>query len=423
MSDQDARNVQASVTGPAGAVRERALREELNALVDVVGAAPLVDILLERAFQMHATDIHLDPTPDGLRVRIRVDGLLHDVLELPTDLMSQVISRVKLMANMDITERRFSQDGHIANTALKHERDVRVGSGPTIHGERLVLRLMPDNRSLNRLDELGLEPEQAELVERYLLSSYGMILSVGPVGSGKSTTMYSCLEMLNAPAKSLATIEDPVERRVEGVNQIQVDPRIDFGFVEALRGVLRQDPNVMMVGEIRDPETAHIACRAGLTGVVVLSTLHANDTASTIDVFREFDVPRMFMADSLLCIISQRLLRKVCPECREAYHPDEATCLFLGIDPNQAGDVELFRGTGCDLCFHTGHRGRTGVFEIMGVGEEIREAILHEQSHADLKQLAIEKGMTTLEDNAKKKVLAGITSIEEVHRVLTTFSS
>jgi type II secretory ATPase GspE/PulE/Tfp pilus assembly ATPase PilB-like protein len=426
MSDQDAPQDKKAPIGdaaPTGAVRERALREELKQLVGVVGPGPLVDILLERAFQMRATDIHLDPTPAGLRVRIRVDGLLHDVLELPTDVMSHVISRVKLMANMDITERRFSQDGHIANTAMKNERDIRVGSGPTIHGERLVLRLMPDNKALNKLDELGLEPEQVEIIKGFLVSSYGMILSVGPVGSGKSTTMYTCLEMLNAPAKSLATIEDPVERRVEGVNQIQTDPRINFGFVEALRGVLRQDPNVMMVGEIRDPETAHIACRAGLTGIVVLSTLHANDTASTIDVFREFDVPRMFMADSLLCIISQRLLRKVCQECREAYHPDEATCQFLGINPGKASEVELFKGTGCDLCFQTGHRGRTGVFEILGVGAEIREAILHKRSHAELKKTALEKGMTTLEENAKKKVLAGITSVEEVHRVLTTFPS
>ena len=191
-----------------------------------------------------------------------------------------------------------------------------------------------------------------------------MILSVGPVGSGKSTTMYACLDVLNDKTKSLCTIEDPVERRVEGVNQIQVDSRIEFGFVEALRGVLRQDPNVMMVGEIRDPETAHIACRAGLTGVTVLSTLHANDAASTIDVFREFGIPPMFIADSLVGIISQRLLRKVCSRCRQTYHPDAATAEFLGVPPDEANKVELLRGTGCDHCFHTGYMGRTGVFEI-----------------------------------------------------------
>ncbi len=300
-----------SSTSERAGIRQKALQEELRELVDVVGPGPLVDLLLERAFQLQATDIHLDPGESGLRVRLRVDGLLHDVAKLPTEMTSHVISRVKLMANMDITERRLAQDGHIANAVLKQQRDIRVGSGPTIYGERLVLRLMPDASQLNRIEDLGFDEPQIAQIRRCISAPYGMILSVGPVGSGKSTTMYACLDVLNDKTKSLCTIEDPVERRVDGVNQIQVDSRIEFGFVEALRGVLRQDPNVMMVGEIRDPETAHIACRAGLTGVTVLSTLHANDAASTIDVFREFGIPPMFIADSLVGIISQRLLRKV----------------------------------------------------------------------------------------------------------------
>lgn len=404
-----------------GEVQQRALQEELKGLVDVVGPAPLVDLLLERAFQLGATDIHLDPTEKGLRIRLRVDGLLHDVLQLPPAVMAPVISRLKLMANMDITERRYAQDGHIANAVLKHQRDIRVGSGPTINGERLVLRLMPDERTFNSIHELGLEDDQIEQFCRYLRAPYGMILTVGPVGCGKSTTMYAALNYLNDPTKSLVTIEDPVERRIEGVNQIQVDPRIDFHFVEALRGVLRQDPNVMMVGEIRDSETAHIASRAALTGVMVLSTLHANDAASTIDVFREFGVPSMFFADSVLCIVSQRLLRKVCDHCREMYRPDEATCRYLGIDPAQAAEVELSRGRGCDQCFHTGHHGRTGVFEVLGVHDEIREAILRERPQSEIRHLAIENGMDLLETAAKRKVLAGITSLEEVHRVLAAF--
>ncbi|MEX0717578.1 MAG: GspE/PulE family protein [Planctomycetaceae bacterium] len=404
-----------------GEVRQRALQEELKGLVDVVGPGPLVDLLLERAFQLQATDIHLDPTANGLRVRLRVDGLLHDVLQLPAEMMNHVVSRLKLMANMDITERRLAQDGHIANAVLKHQRDVRVGSGPTIHGERLVLRLMPDEKTFNDIEELGLEDGQVEQIRRYLRAPYGMILSVGPVGCGKSTSMYACLNQLNDPSLSLVTIEDPVERRIEGVNQIQIDPRIDFLFVEALRGVLRQDPNVMMVGEIRDPETAHIAARAALTGVMVLSTLHANDAASTIDVFREFDVPPMFIADSVLCVISQRLLRKVCPHCRQTYHPDEATCRYLGIDPAQADEVELARGGGCDQCFHTGHHGRTGVFEILGVDDAIRNAILHERPQSELRQVAAREGMESLEMVAKRKVLAGTTSVEELHRVLAAF--
>jgi len=405
-----------------GQVRQKALQEELKELVDVVGPGPLVDLLLERAFQLQATDIHLDPNDNGLRVRLRVDGLLHDVLELPSEMMSHVVSRVKLMANMDITERRQAQDGHIANAVLKHQRDIRVGSGPTTHGERLVLRLMPDEKSFSKLEELGFDAQQTEDVKKYVGASYGMILSVGPVGSGKSTTMYSCLELLNDPIKSLCTIEDPVERRIEGVNQIQVDPRIDFNFVEALRGVLRQDPNVMMVGEIRDPETAHIACRAGLTGVLVLSTLHANDTASTVDVFREFGIPPMFIADSLQCVVSQRLVRKVCPDCRTGFRPDAGLCEYLGINPAEQGQIELFKGKGCDSCFHTGYQGRTGVFEVMGIDTALRDAIIKGKTHSEMMNVARSKGMKTLEEVAKQKVIEGSTTVEEILRVLTTFS-
>jgi type II secretory ATPase GspE/PulE/Tfp pilus assembly ATPase PilB-like protein len=405
-----------STGNPEG--RQKALQEELRELVDVVGPAPLADLLLERAFQLHATDIHLDPTPAGLRVRLRVDGILHDVLLLPAEMMPNVISRVKLMAGMDITEKRLPQDGHISSAVLKHQRDVRVGSGPTIYGERIVMRLMPDDTALTRLDELGLEDQQMAAIRNVLRRPYGMILSVGPVGSGKSTTMYACLELLNQNERSLVTIEDPVERRIEGINQIQVDTKIDFSFVEALRGVLRQDPNVIMVGEIRDPETAHIAVRAGLTGVRVLSTLHANDTASTIDVFREFSVPPMFIADSVNCIISQRLLRKVCTVSRETYHPDHAECAMLGIDPAQANEVSLVRGVPAPVNFHTGYAGRTGVFEVLVLEHNIRDAILHGRSSGELKNLAVANGMQTLEQVAMAKVRAGITTLEEMHRVL-----
>jgi type II secretory ATPase GspE/PulE/Tfp pilus assembly ATPase PilB-like protein len=258
-------------------------------------------------------------------------------------------------------------------------------------------------------------------VKRALSIPYGTILSVGPVGSGKTTTMYACLASLNDPTKSVITIEDPVERRIDGINQVQIDTRIDFNFVSALRGTLRQDPNVMMIGEIRDPETAHIAVRAGLTGIVVLSTLHASDTASTIDVFREFDVPPMFVADSLQAIISQRLMRKVCTDCRTSYHPDEAMCETLGLDPAQADSIELIRGEGCDACFQTGYHGRTGVFEILTVDQDIRNAILYGKSHGELMELAKSKGLKTLEMSARDKVLDGQTTLEEMHRVLTTY--
>lgn len=401
--------------------RQKALQEELNELADVVGPGPLVDLLLERSFQLGATDVHFDPTPEGARVRLRVDGMLHDVCKLPSELAQHVISRIKLMANMDITERRFVQDGHISNAVLKQQRDVRVASGPTIHGERIVLRLMPDTTQYRHLEELGLLDEQIEELKRHLRLPYGMILSAGPVGSGKSTTMYSCLELLNEPTQSLVTIEDPVERKIDGVNQIQVDPRIKFGFVEALRGVLRQDPDVIMIGEIRDPETAHIGVRAGLTGVTVLSTIHANDAVATIDVFREFKIPPVFIADSVQCIIAQRLVRRVCAECRDEYVPEPSQLAGIGLKPEEAQGIKFVRGKGCDACFHTGYHGRTGVFELLPITGPVRDAVLAERSPHEIRQIALQQGMVTMEAVARKKVIEGITTTEEMHRVLTLF--
>jgi type II secretory ATPase GspE/PulE/Tfp pilus assembly ATPase PilB-like protein len=399
-------------------LRQTALQQELRELADVVGPAPLVDLLLERAFEIGSTDVHFDPRPDGLHVRLRVDGVLHDVLTLTSQTAPQVLSRLKLMSGMDITERRMCQDGHISSSVLKHQRDVRVGSGPTIHGERLVLRLMPDDRRLTQLDDLGLEPAQLDVIRQALRAPHGMLLSVGPVGSGKSTTTYACLSLMNDPGRSLVTIEDPVERRIEGINQIQTDGKIGFGFVEALRGILRQDPNVIMVGEIRDSETAHIAARAALTGTQVVSTLHANDTSATVELFREFEIPPMFIADSLNCVIAQRLVRKVCTQDRETYHPDSATAQVLGLNPEQTESVNLVRGVPSPANFHTGYSGRTGIFEVMRIDADIRDAILHETSGKQLRQLARERGMQSLEQSAVNKVLAGVTSVEEMHRVL-----
>ncbi|MBW3539029.1 MAG: GspE/PulE family protein [Planctomycetes bacterium] len=403
-----------------GDLRQKALTEELSQLVDVVDPGPLVDLLLVRAFDLHATDLHLDPVEEGLRVRLRVDGMLHDIVRLPPRVMPNVISRIKLMAGMDITERRVAQDGHIANIAGRDDRDVRVGSGPTIHGERLVLRLMPGHSEFASFEDLGLTEPQAQKIRRLMESPYGMVLSVGPVGSGKSTTMYTCLEHLNDPVKSLATIEDPVERRIEGANQIQVDMRIEFTFVEALRGVLRQDPNVLMIGEIRDAETAQIGCRAAMTGIVVLSTLHANDAASTVDVFHQFGIAPMFIAESVRGIMSQRLLRKVCEHCRETFHPDRSTCEILGKKPDEAESFELARGRGCEHCFYTGYHGRTGVFEIMSISGTVRDAILEGKRQHEIRHMAVEQGMQTLEMVARRKVLDGQTTVEEMHRVLSS---
>lgn len=407
--------------GRFGEVRQKALQEELRQLLDVVGPVSLIDLLLERSFQLKATDIHFDPDEMGLRVRLRVDGLLHDVIEFPREVMPNVVSRLKIMAKMDIAERRLAQDGHFSNVVLNKKRDIRAGSGPTIHGERIVLRLMPDASDFTAFEELGLEDDQIAKLDEHVRVPYGVILSVGPVGSGKTTLLYACLHRINDPAQSLVTIEDPVERQITGVNQIQTEMKKEFGFPEALRGVLRQDPNVIMVGEIRDSETAHIACRAGMTGVTVFSTLHANDTAAAIDMFRNFDIPPMFIANSVEAIVSQRLLRKICDQCREEYDPTEAELSLLGIDPAEAGGMKLARGAGCDACFSTGYLGRTGVFEIMSINGRLRRAIVQGQSHRELMDIAIEDGMSTLEKSALRKVRAGETTIAEVNRVLTTY--
>lgn len=413
----------ATTEEPEAEIRQRALQEELRELVDVVGPASLVDLLLERAFQLKATDVHLDPTESGLRVRLRVDGMLHDVLQLPTNLIGQVVSRLKLMAGMDITERRLAQDGHISKAVLKQHRDIRVGSGPTVCGERLVLRLMPDDQVLTGLDELGFEPDQLERIRKAVEIPYGVVLAVGPVGSGKSTTMYGCLTQRNRPTESVITIEDPVERRIEGVVQVQIDPKIDFSFVRALRGVLRQDPDVMMIGEIRDPESAQIAVRAGLTGVTVFSTLHASDSLAAMDVLREFDISPMFLVDGLKCVIAQRLIRKVCSNCREEYQADQWAAQVLKLSPEDAATTKLARGKGCDRCFHTGYSGRIGVFEVLAISPELRHSILRNDRQDDLRAIAANAGLVTLEQAARLKVLRGETTVEELLSLVSAFSA
>ncbi|MSR56181.1 MAG: type II/IV secretion system protein [Planctomycetaceae bacterium] len=399
-------------------VRQKALQQELLQLLDVVGPGQIVDLLLERSFQLRATDIHFDPSEQGLRVRLRVDGMLHDVLQVDHEQALPMISRLKLMAEMDITERRLAQDGHITRQFLDQQRDVRVGSVPTALGERLVLRLMPDSGALCHLDQLGLDSQQVSQLKRYISSPYGMILSAGPVGCGKTTTMYNCLDLLNESTRSLVTIEDPIERRVPGVNQIQIEPRFGFGFVEALRGVLRQDPNVVMIGEIRDPETAHIGVRAARTGVLVLSTIHANDAASSFDMFRDFGIPSMFIADSLHAVVAQRLLRKVCTHCKQTFVADEPTRHVLHAAGAPEGDLQLSRGAGCDACFQTGYLGRTGVFEIIGVEDDLKHALIAGASRGELVRIARARGMQSLQAAAARRVVDGTTSIEEMHRVL-----
>jgi len=308
---------------------------------------------------------------------------------------------------------------HLVDVRHEHDRDERRAAAPRhVVDQRLVLRLMPDASRFRRLEELGLDDDQTNQLKNLLKLPYGMILTAGPVGSGKSTTMYNCLEIVNDPVKSLVTIEDPVERRIYGVNQIQIDPRIGFGFVEALRGVLRQDPNVVMIGEIRDPETAHIGVRAARTGMLVLSTLHANDAAAAFDVFRDFDIPAMLLSETLLAVLSQRLLRRVCPHCKVPVVADAATRQMLGLDPHGGPEAVLSKGQGCDTCFQTGYLGRVGVFEIIAVDEDLKQGLCAMVPRTELAKRARAKGMRSLVSAATRKVLDGLTTVEEMTRVL-----
>ncbi len=395
------------------------LQQELLQVLEIAGPAAFVDLLFDRAFTVHATDIHLDPHEDGMSLRLRIDGLMRKIAVLPMATAVQAISRIKLMAHMDITEKRLSQDGHISHPSKRHRADVRIGSGPTVNGERLVLRLMPDPSHFLGLKDLGLAPDQAVRLEKAVAAPSGMMLFVGPVGSGKSTSTYTCLSMLNQPNRSVVTIEDPVERRVHGVSQIQIEPKIEFGFPEALRGVLRQDPDVIMVGEIRDAETAGIAVRASLTGIRVLSTIHASDAAATFDVLRQFGIPPMFIADSLNCVVAQRLVRKVCEVSREWVKPDAAQAALLKLDPAKIETFRVARGVPAEVNFHTGYNGRTGIYEVMGLENELRLAVLANESGQVLAEVARRNGMLTLEESAIQKILAGVTTVEEMLRVLT----
>lgn len=392
---------------------------ELKELLDVVEPASIVNVILQRAFEARATDIHLDPTTLGVRIRFRVDGMLQDIIPIPAATAAVLISRLKVMAGMDFTDRRMPQDGAIPAAKFPGlPRDVRVGSSLTVNGERLVLRLMPDTDALNSLATLGFYEDQFMAVKTLQSSPYGLLLVVGPVGSGKTTTAHALLRELNTTDRSLVTIEDPVERRLPGANQIQVDLKAGLNFVTALRATLRQDPNVLFIGEIRDAETAKIACRAATTGMLVMSTVHANNTATAIEVLREFGISSATIADCLRGVISQRLVRIVCPQFREEISPNDDEFQLLKLSPDDR-DVKIANGLPSDANFGTGYSGRTAVFETMVINRDLQSAIVEGASPIRLRELAQQSSMATLEDATRRKVLDKITSIEELRRVIS----
>lgn len=385
--------------------------------VDAAPAVRLVHRLISQAIDERASDIHLEPQDNGLRVRFRIDGLLRDVTHQPPEVTLPAISRVKILAGLDISERRLPQDGALRHLHTNGEQlDLRVSTLPTVLGEKVAIRILSSRYRLS-LDDLGFLPDAQKLVERMLKTSYGMILVTGPTGSGKTTTLYSLLAALHTPNRNITTVEDPVEYRIEGVNQVQVKPGIGLTFASVLRALVRQDPNIIMVGEIRDGETADIAVRSALTGHLVLSSLHTNDAASTITRLVDMGVEPSLIASSVVGIIAQRLVRRLCPRCRqletiETYSPE---LLALGLDPR--GEHRFCRAVGCEHCGGDGYRGRLGIFEVVAVDGILRELIVNGASTDQLRESFTAKGVRPFRDDGVIKAQQGITTLSEVLRV------
>lgn len=396
-----------------------AVRQTLCAAIEEGDVPALVERLFEQAVLARATDIHFEPYEGrSLRVRLRIDGILHDVATIPGQFAVQVVSRIKLLAGLNIVEKRDPQDGHIVFAAAGAPRNLRIASVPTNRGERIVARIIDQQSSQVRLDELGMAPEHVAAVTRWLHSPFGIVAVTGPVGSGKTTTLYACLNHLNLGSRNLMTVEDPVEYELCGVSQLQVDPKIGWTFPKALRAILRQDPDVIMVGEIRDDETAQIAVRAALTGGLVLTTMHANDAPGAVGTFYSYGVPGYLVAQSLLGVIAQRLVRKIHPAACVEYAPDEAMRRLLRLQEGERPDLKLKRGCGTAADFGTGYLGRTGLFEVLELTESMRDLIHREPAKGELRRVAIENGMQPLAMHGVEKVLEGITSLEEAYQVI-----
>jgi type IV pilus assembly protein PilB len=397
---------------------QRDVRKDLQEKAVTATLSELVNQILERACDCEATDIHFDPQENGLRVRYRIDSQLQDILFVEPAMATPVISRLKVISNLNIVERRHSQDGRITIQHHNRPRDLRLATLPTIFGEKIVVRIHEVLTEVPGFTHLGMTTDQAETLDRLIAQPYGAIMVAGPVGAGKTSTLYHCLERINSPLKNVMTIEDPVEHRIFGVNQTQINNSGEMGFSEGLRGMLRHDPDVLMIGEIRDDETARIGIRAALTGVLVFSTLHGSDAPSTISNLYNFGIPGYQLSSSLLAIVSQRLIRKICPYCRVSYAADEKLLTALELDPDLHSERKLHRGQGCPACFQTGYLGRTGIFEIMVVGEELRDLIFQQIPKDVLRRVAVDLGMRTLKHSAVDKILEGTTTAEEAYRVV-----
>ncbi len=394
--------------------------EEPTDLLDASDEAPvirLVNSTLFQAVKQRASDVHIEPFERDLVVRYRIDGILYNVLTPPKRIQPSIISRVKIMAGMNIAEKRLPQDGRIRVTIAGKNIDIRVSIIPTAHGERIVMRLLDKTSILLKLEDIGFSTDQLKIFNRLIRRPHGIILLTGPTGSGKTTTLYAALTRINSPDKNIITVEDPIEYQIRGIGQIQVNPKINLTFANGLRSILRQDPDVIMVGEVRDLEAAEIAIQASLTGHLVFSTLHTNDSAGAITRLIDMGIEPFLASSSVMAIMAQRLVRIVCKDCRREYIPSEEELEEIGLNPALAGKKPLYRPVGCQNCLGTGYHGRTGIFELLVLDDDIRSLILKNYDTNTIKKRATEKGMLTLRQDGARNVLKGITTIEEVLRV------
>ncbi|MDQ6951783.1 MAG: type II secretion system ATPase GspE [Mariprofundales bacterium] len=395
--------------------------EQVQDLLDSDDEAPvirLVNTLISQALKERASDIHIEPFENSVLVRFRVDGILHTAVTPPKAVQSAMTSRIKVMSGMDIAEKRHPQDGRFRVRVAGREVDVRVSILPTAHGERAVMRLLDRGQQLLTLQELGMDASHLAIMRSVVKAPYGIVLVTGPTGSGKSTTLYAALMQLDRKNRNVMTIEDPIEYQLDGVSQMQVQPKIDLNFSTGLRSILRQDPDIVMIGEMRDMETAEIAIQASLTGHLVFSTLHTNDALSSIMRLQDMGVEPYLVASSLLMVQAQRLVRQLCPHCKQAREVQLSDSRALGVDAAMFADVaQIYDPRGCDQCMQTGYLGRIGIYEMLRISDAMRGAIHDGKGLLDLKRLAAQEGMESLAHNGARHVAAGITSVDEVLRV------
>ncbi|RMG60909.1 MAG: type II secretion system protein GspE [Deltaproteobacteria bacterium] len=394
--------------------------EDLKKKSEAAPIVRMVNLLISEAVELGASDIHVEPTKDRVVVRNRVDGMLRKSIELPKWVQGAVISRIKIMAKMDIAEKRLPQDGRIGVRVGGRMLDLRVSTLPTNYGEKVVIRILDPKNAFLTVEQLGMEGPALERFLSLIRKPQGIILVTGPTGSGKTTTLYAALSRIKSVERNITTIEDPIEYELEGINQVAVNEKVGLTFASALRSILRQDPDVVMVGEMRDTETATIAMQASLTGHLVLSTVHTNNAVSTISRIRNLGIPSYLIASTIIGIVAQRLVRVICPNCKVEDSPSEESLIKLGISGKTSTGLKFYRGKGCSKCGWTGYKGRTGIYEILVFSQRIKDLVASDASESSIRQMAIAEGMKTLAQSGLEKVLKGITSVNEVIRVIQT---